>query len=277
MLQLDHPNFSSYGPFLVKLVLFFVSLFLFTKLAGPLPFTVKNISSGVSDVFTISGEGRANIKPDIAVISLGVSANAKTVKEAQNQINQVINKVTQDLKELGIAQKDIKTENYNIYPNYKPQSISTPTSKTEIPVMPILPKATEITTIREPDQKISSYSASTNLSIKIRDTEKLNQIIDIATKDGANQIGGVSFNVDDRTQAENEARKKAIEDAKKKAQEAAKVAGFRLGKMVSYYENLTPPPVFGDVALERAEVMDTNIQPGSMEVVVSVTLNYEIR
>lgn len=276
MHQLNHLNLSSYGPFLVKLVLFFVSLFLFTKLAGPLPFTVKNISSGVSDVFTISGEGKVTIKPDVAVVNLGVNADGKTVKEAQDKINLVANQVLDQLKQIGIDPKDIKTQSYNIYPTYdfdKPSQKARPVPPTNVPVSPVEPSIEVI----DQSSRITGYHASTTISVKIKDSQKVNQVIDSATTSGANQIGGVTFEAADKTEAENEARKKAIEDAKKKAQEAAKVAGFRLGKMVSYFENLSPPPTLGDVVLEKAEVVDTNIRPGSMEVVVNVTLNYEIR
>lgn len=269
---------TPYIPFLVKFLIILLGALLFFKFVGPVPF---KISSPVgNDIFTMNGEGRASTKPDIAVVSLGVSANSKTVKEAQSKMNQVINKVTEDLKKLGVEEKDIKTENYNIYPNYdyseKPISqnvsiSSSPSTGSEIGLL----EASD-----NEDSKIIDYSANTNLKIKVRDLDKVNQVIDIGTKNGANQIGGITFEVADRSKSEEEARKLAIEDARKKANIAAKAAGIKLGKVLNYYESLYPPvdsyPLYGgtDVQMDRTS---TDIQPGSMEIVVTATLSYEIK
>ncbi len=260
--------------FFIKLLIILITLFAFTKLLGPIPFSMKAINSGVSDVFSMTGEGKATIKPDIAVVALGVSLQAPTVKEAQDLLNEKINKVTGELKKLGIDEKDIKTENYNIYPEYNPVSISEPAIRPQSDIaITVVPSKS--------DQNIRAYSASTNISVKVRDTEKVNQIIDTGTQNGANQVGGISFDVDDRSAAENEARMKAVEDAKKKAEAAAKVAGFKLGKIINYYESLNPYGPYGagysGVASDLKEAIPTEIQPGSMEVVVSATINYEIK
>lgn len=95
---------------------------------------------------------------------------------------------------------------------------------------------------------------------------------------GANQVGGVSFDVDDKTKAQNEARTKAVEEAKQKAQQAASVAGFKLGKIINYQENFGGDsrivPMIGLGAAEKTT--STDIQHGSSEIQVTVTLNYEL-
>ena len=128
-------------------------------------------------------------------------------------------------------------------------------------------------------QRITSYSASTNLTIKVRNIDQVNQVIDVATANGANQIGAISFDVDDKTKVENDARVKAVADAKKKAESAAKIAGFRLGKMVNYSENFggSPQPVRAlSAQMAGGGPGDTKIEPGSSEIKVIVTLSYEI-
>lgn len=308
-------KFSSFVPFLIKTLIFFVLLFAFTELIGPLPFSVRNVNNG-TDIFSMSGEGKETIKPDIAVVNLGVQANAATVKEAQDRINESINLITAEIKKLGIDEKDIKTENYNVYPNYDavppvmplmeskpaqgaPESTTqgtTPVEDTvssgsgssgEIRTMvaqagPVAPARPAIAPTKAPqDSRIKSYNASTNLSIKVRDLNKVNQVIDAATNLGANQVGGVTFDVDDRSKAEDAARKKAVEEAKKKAEQAARTAGIRLGKVINYSESFNggPYPMFKSMAAEdaRAEGSTTNIEPGSMDIVVNVTLSYEIK
>lgn len=83
----------------------------------------------------------------------------------------------------------------------------------------------------------------------MRNLDNINNVIDTATANGANQISGVSFDVDDKTKAQDEARQKAVNEAKKKAAEASKIAGFKLGRIINYSENfqagLHPPGVLG--------------------------------
>lgn len=233
---------------------FFILLFTFTKLFGPIPFSVNSVTTTKSDTFQVSGEGKISAPPDVAFITVGIVANGATVKAAQDQINVSINKVSQTIKGAGVDQKDIQTTNYNINPNYD---------------------------FREGGQRITGYSASTNLSIKVREIDKANQVIDLATANGANQVGGINFDIDDKIKLENEAREKAVADAKKKAENASKVAGFRLGRIVNYSENggNQPYPV-ALRAMSVGEVEDnkvTQAEPGSSEITVNVTLSYEIQ
>lgn len=231
---------------------FFVTLFIYTKFLGPIPFSVDSVTTQKNTTFDVTGESKISVPPDIARINAGVTAQAQTVKQAQNQINTTINKVSDAVKNLGVDAKDIRTDNYSVYPDYDYSGSS---------------------------QKIKGYSASASLIIVARDIDKINSIIDTATQNGANQIGALSFEIQDKTKAENEAREQAVVEAKKKAENAAKIAGFRLGKIVNYAESFNgaskPFPLAGGGMAERAT--PTQIEPGSSEITVVVTLSYEIR
>jgi uncharacterized protein len=237
---------------LITILFFFLILFVYSKLAGPIPFSVNSVNTNKTDAFTVSGTGKSSAKPDMAVVTVGVSANATTVETAQEQMNGNINKVIEVIKKLGIKAEDIKTTNYSVNP---------------------------ITDFREGSQKINGYSANTNVSIKVRDTSKANSVVDAATGAGANQIGGVSFEVSDKTKAENETREMAVKEAKKKAEDAARIAGFKLGRIVNYSEELPfggPIPLRAQSSSEAAD-KSTNIEPGTSDIEVTVTLSYEIR
>jgi len=237
---------------LIWFAIFFVLLFLYTKFAGPIPFSVSSVTTQKSTTFDVTGEGKSSIKPDIAEITAGITVSAQTVKAAQDQINTIINKVSQAIKQTGVDAKDIQTTNYSINPTYDYGSGS---------------------------QRITGYSASTNLSVKVRNLDKVNDAIDAATANGANQISGLSFGVDDKTKVEDEARQKAVAEAKKKAEQAAKIAGFKLGRIINYSENFQgepgPIPIFMETA--KSQGTPTQVEPGSSEVVVSVKLSYEIQ
>ncbi|EKD84743.1 MAG: hypothetical protein ACD_38C00166G0004, partial [uncultured bacterium] len=155
---------KTYAILAIPILAFFVMLFVYTKAVGPIPFSVSSVTTSKTDTFNVTGEGIVVAKPDIATLSVGITAQASTVKTAQDQISSAINKVSDAIKKLGIEQKDIQTQNYQINPNYDFQG---------------------------PTQRITGYSASTNLSIKVRNIDLVNQVIDSATENGANQVGGI--------------------------------------------------------------------------------------
>lgn len=234
--------------------IFFILLLLFTKLFGPIPFSVTSTTTQKSDTFQVSGQGKVSVAPDVALVNVGVQTRGTTVKQAQSQLNSSINSVSESIKRLGVDAKDIQTTNYNLNPEYD-YTTQTP--------------------------KITSYTASSNLTIKVRQIDNVNAVIDQATSSGANQVWGVSFEVDDKTKSENEAREKAVAEAKNKAEQAAKIAGFRLGRIINYSEDFMggpiPLPYRAVGALEVPSDKSTQVEPGSSEIVVNVTLSYEIQ
>ncbi len=234
----------------LTLVCFFILLFIYTKLAGPIPFSVNSITTSKSDTFNVTGQGSVLVKPDIATINAGIEASSTTVKAVQDQINSVSSKIASAVKNLGVEEKDIKTINYSIYPTYD---------------------------YKQPTPKITGYRASATLTIKIRNIDKVNEVIDAATSSGANQISNIQFDVDDKSKAENEARQKAVDEAKKKAESAARIAGFSLGRLVNYQEDfggIRPIPLAVGGLKEDSS---TQVEPGSSEIKVTVSLSYEIR
>lgn len=238
------------------LVAFFLIFFLYTKVAGPIPFAVTSVMTTKTDTFTVTGTGKATVEPDIAYVTAGVKVTGSTVKQTQTDMNTKINAVSEAIKTLGIDEKDIQTTRYSVNPTYD---------------------------YSRETQRITGYQANTSMQIKIRDLEKVNTVIDAATKAGANSIGNISFDVDDRTKAENEARKQASDEAKKKAENAASIAGFKLGRIVNYQEssdsNVRPimyAAAGGEKSLASPQA-DTAIEPGSSDIEITVTLSYEIQ
>lgn len=235
-------------------VLFFIALFAYSKLVGPIPFSVNSITTTKTDTFSVTGEGKVTIPPDIAVVSAGVQAQGPTVKAVQDQLNKNINAVSAAVKVAGVDAKDIKTSGYNINPMY---------DYTGGP------------------QRITGYQASSNLTIKVRAIDKANAVIDAATGAGANQIGGITFDVDNKTAAQNQARELAVADAKSKATNAAKIAGFKLGNIINYSEDFgsapRPIPMFAKADAGLGGGAPTAVEPGSNEITVDVTLSYQIQ
>lgn len=223
-----------------------MAVFAFAKWGPSIP--ISSVVSQKNDFFTVTGEGKVTVVPDTAIVSLGITLNKPTVKAAQDQVNSVISEITKSLKTLGIDAKDIQTSNYSIYPQY--------------------------------NDRITGYQVNASLTVTVRELDKVNQVIDIATAKGANTIGGIQLTVDDTKQKQllQQARELAVKDAKTKAESLANAAGITLGKIVNIQENANnfPRPMIGMMAVVDS-APKTNIQPGSTDISTSVTLFYETR
>ncbi len=241
------------SPFLVILFTL-VSFFILVRVFGPIPFDVTSITTSKTDLFTVDGTGRATAIPDTAQINLGVTKSAPSIETAKNQVNDVMNRLTTDLKNLGVKEKDIQTTNYSVSPNYDYTGGS---------------------------QRTNGYTVTADVTVKMTPPDKANQAIDVATKDGANTTGGVTFTLNDSAQKtlEEKARKEAIQNAKDKAQSIADTAGIRLARLVNVQENTNvPQPVM--YSAQKAQPLSgggepTQLSPGQNSVSITVTLSYE--
>lgn len=233
-----------------------------TKALGPIPLSISQVTTNKTSTFDVSGEGQITTTPDRAEINLGIQTNDTTVQAVQTKGNTVIKKITDDLTGMGIAKDDIKTVNYSLYPTYNYQTGS---------------------------QQITGYSLTASLQIKVQDFSKINQVVDTATKDGANQVSNISFTLSDekKKDVENQAREQAITEAKSKAESLSKLAGMKLGKIVNVMENTAGNNVIYPMAAkELSSAMGgatdgtrsgapTNVEPGSTTFTMNVTLSYE--
>ena len=78
----------------------------------------NEISGEFPREITIEAEGKTYVVPDIATINLGVSSRAKTVEDVTNENIEKMNKVLEEIKNIGIEEKDIRTTGFSLRPEY---------------------------------------------------------------------------------------------------------------------------------------------------------------
>ncbi len=254
---------------ILVILFFFLCLFVYTKLFGPI--FIANISND-SNLFTVNGTGSASAVPTTATVTVGITKTANSIQVAQQQVNSIANQLTADFVNLGVNKTDIKTTNYSANPvqtggvMYPMQSNSNGGVASNL-AFPVRPPITD-----------GVYQVSEDLIVKTNNTALANKVVDTATKDGANVIGGVQFTFSDneQTQLEDQARTKAIADAKSTAEKIAQESGLHLGKLVNVSENGGPQPVvFNSMAKTAAPSSSTDLQAGKNQVTVNVTLSYQ--
>ncbi len=222
---------------------------------GQMMYQFSSLPQNFPQEITITGEGKVFVKPDIALVNLGVQTEAKKSADAVNQNNEKMNAIIKAIKDLGVDEKDIKTSAYNLYPVYD---------------------------YTEAGRVFIGYSLNQQISVKIRNFEKISDILDKATSEGANTISDLQFTVDDLEKARAEAREKAIEQAKGKALVLAGQAGLKLVKLVNVSEGYapSPEPIYGKGGamnvMEKSTVAP-DIQSGQSEISATVYLTYRVR
>lgn len=215
----------------------------------------------------LSGEGKVSARPDVAKISATILIENKSLKAAQDENSKKSNALTDYLKSQGIAEKDIKTSGYNIYPQY---SYPRPCYSGACP-------------LENQQPKIIGYQVRNSYEITIRDLSKTGEILSGVVGAGANEVGGISFTIDKPEQLKAEARKKAIEDAEAKAKILAKDLGKRVGGIVNFSEGgYGAPPIYFSEAQALGKsgggyAPAPSIQPGENEITVTVSITYEFK
>lgn len=203
---------------------------------------------------SVSGTGEASGTPDIATITVGVNTLAPTAIEASKQNEALISRVMTALKKSGIADRDMQTADYSIWPEQRHD-----------------PKGTgEVT--------ITGYRVNNTVRIVVRDLDKLGSTLGAVTSAGVNTINGINFGIEDTDALEARAREAAMADARAKAEALAKLAGVELGEVLtlSMSSGGGYPRPMARMAMAHDE-MAPSISAGELSVGVNVQVSYAIR
>jgi uncharacterized protein YggE len=204
----------------------------------------------------VSGQGESSIRPDMAVLALGVAREAATAREALDASNDAMAAVIAAMKAEGIAERDLQTSNFQISPVYAYPTQDEPN--------------------RPP--RITGYQVSNSLSVRVRDIGKIGPVLDKAVTLGVNQGGGISFTNDDPSAALTEARTRAVKDAMTKAKTLADAAGVGLGKIIEITEqSMMPQPMpFAMKARDAVAAESVPVEAGENAYRVDVNVTFEL-
>lgn len=248
-------------------------LALFLLAASAVQFkSIRFIGSGVtaSNTIYVSGEGEVFAVPDTATFSVTVQEEAKDVAAAQKVATQKGNDIIAYLKKQGIEEKDIKTTDYSVYPQYDYLQAAEcrggycPPGK----------------------QELRGFQVSQTLSVKVRDTQKAGDILSGVGSLGANNVSGLSFAIDDQKALEAEARGKAIDDARKKAEALASQLGVQLVRVVGFNEDGGNRPYYAKAVMAMDSAMGMGgaemapapeLPVGENKITSYVNVTYEIQ
>ena len=235
----------------------------------------------------VNGVGKTTTAPDVAVLTLGVESQQKSVKQAQNDVSNSMNNIMQVLNNYGVVDKDIQTSGYNIQQVVVQQAVIY-----DAPMMEQLPSSVMEGSVSssgvfykgQSQKEIVEYKVSNTINAKIRNIGKTGAIVDDVVSSGGDliRINGVSFSVDDPTPFYQIARDKAVLYAMDKAKQISQISGIKLGKLIyvsesnSYYVSPISNYARIDAPMGMGSSAPSSISGGELEFQVSVEMVYEI-
>ena len=115
-----------------------------------------------ASVVTVTGYAQQEVAPDTAYVTIGTTSTDADAQQARTKNNLAMNEVTNALKAMGIPAENLKTTGFYMSPNYDVKG-----------------------------SKITSYTVTNNLEVKLTDLSMVSQVINKAASLGANQVNNV--------------------------------------------------------------------------------------
>lgn len=209
------------------------------------PEQARGQEAGSVRSITSSGVGSVTTVPDRAHFSFGVQAQSRTASQALEAADAQLRRVVAALREAGVAQADIQTEQISLSPRTS-----------------------------EDGEAIVGYNAVSSVSVRVRNLDRAGPVVDAAVGAGANQVYGPSLTRSDQSALYRNALKSAYADARAKAEALADAAGVTLGAMTTTVEGGGSVPM--PLAAGRAEDAKAAIEPGTQEIQASVSVTFAV-
>lgn len=202
-------------------------------------------------LLSVSARAEARRAPDVATLSVGVVTQAADSNTAMRQNAEQMNKVMSAIRALRIDDKDVQTSGIHLSPQYRYTQGEKPA--------------------------ITGYQASNTVNLKVRDLGRLGEVMDGLAAEGANQIHGPGFEIDQPEPVYDEARVAAIAKAQARAETYAKALDLRVRRIVSISEGGgfgAPVPMMAMARMDAAE--STPVAPSENTLSVELQVVFEL-
>ncbi|EAR50155.1 hypothetical protein OG2516_15744 [Oceanicola granulosus HTCC2516] len=199
---------------------------------------------------SVAGHGEISVTPDMATVRLGVTAQSKAADAAVDEMSTALAAVLDRLAEADIAPADIRTGSLRLSPNLTDYSSSR-------------------------SSRIDGFTASSILTVRVRDLDIIGEVLDAVIGDGANELQGIEFGLQDPEPVLNEARREAVANGRAKAELFADAAGVALGELLSLSEagaGSGPP-----MPMMEARVASVPVAEGEIAISADVSMVFQVR
>ena len=205
-------------------------------------------------VINVTGYAQQEVAPDTAYVTVGMESIDTDAQKARTKNNLVMNQVTNAMKAMGIPAENLKTTGFYVAPNYDAKG-----------------------------GKITSYTATNNLQIKITDLDMMSRVISKAGSLGANRIQNVRFTNEKTEQIKATLVKQAVINGRRTAEAAAQAAGSQITGVKEINISSSSPSynnayLMGSARMLKAEAADnTPVESGTNTLSQTVSITFYIQ
>ena len=226
-----------------------------TLLAAPTTVLAQQVEIGAEGpVIELSVHETVSTEPDLVTIGAGVTSQARTAVEAMRLNARDMQRVIDQIKALGVDEKDIQTTGINLNAQYDYDR-------------------------QNQRQVFRGYQVSNRVGVKLRDLKETGEVLDALVVAGATNLSGPTFSIEDDEAAKEAARESAVKRAQERAMAYAKLYGYDSVRILSISDALrgrVPSSQPRALAEDAIEVSAAPVQPGQVSTGVSLSIKYEM-
>jgi uncharacterized protein YggE len=203
---------------------------------------------------SLTGEGSAEVQPELAIVQIGVAVTAKVAKDALAENSKLLAAALNAAKENGIEPRDLQTSGLALRPDI-------------------------VRAEKWPHREVIGYQVNNVVTMRVRDISKLGALLDRLVVLGINDIRSISFSVANPAPLIEQARADAIKDAMRKAEKYAEAANLQIVRVLDIGESGIEAPAPRPMVLTRAQSAprpDVPIEAGELVYRARVSVTFEI-
>lgn len=216
--------------------------------------TVPAVAQQAPTLLTLTATAEAQGAPDIADIGAGVVTQATEAEAALRANSEKMTRVMAALRKAGVAERDIQTSGISVQPQFRYEERQAPI--------------------------LTGFQASNRVQVTLRDLKAAGRVIDTLVAEGANQIDGPSFRIQNPDPLMDKARQEAVRKARARAELYAAAAGMRVKRIatISETQEFRPPqPMMRAMAMDSVpSAPPPPVAPGEVGLVASITMAFEL-
>ncbi|PID15644.1 SIMPL domain-containing protein [Sporosarcina sp. P34] len=200
-------------------------------------------------MITVFGEGAVKVSPSTVHVVLSVVSRGTELGEIQQENARRMNQVIQSLQKAGVAEASIQTTDFQIRPVYD---------------------------YVNGEQRFQGYEVINSIRMTSDELSRTGEFVDLAVKNGANQIGSIEFTMPNSDKHYQRALVLALQDAETKMitiGTSLKLQNRPIPLKIEE-QHTSQPVAFRAVAM--ADTGKTPIESGTMTIRASLQVKYQI-
>lgn len=204
-------------------------------------------------LLTLTATSEVQGAPDVADIGAGVVTQAPEAEAALRANSEKMTRVIAALRKAGVAERDIQTSGISVQPQFRYEERQPPV--------------------------LTGFQASNRVQVTLRDLKATGRVIDTLVSEGANQIDGPAFRIQNPEPLMDKARQEAVHKARARAELYAAAAGLRVKRIanISEAQEFRPPqPMMRAMAMDSVAAAPPPVAPGEVGLVASITMAFEL-